>query len=38
MKFYVSTAFRETKEAIEIAKAADDPGIAASVYRITSLI
>ncbi len=26
MKFYVSTAFRETKEAIEIAKAADDLG------------
>ena len=26
MKFYVSTAFRETKEAVEIAKAADDLG------------
>jgi alkanesulfonate monooxygenase SsuD/methylene tetrahydromethanopterin reductase-like flavin-dependent oxidoreductase (luciferase family) len=26
MKFYISTAFRETKEAIEIAKAADDLG------------
>ena len=24
MKFYVSTAFRELKEAVEIAKAADD--------------
>jgi probable F420-dependent oxidoreductase len=26
MKFYISTAFRETKEAVEIAKAADDLG------------
>ena len=26
MKFYISLAFRETKEAIEIAKAADDLG------------
>ena len=26
MKFYVSTAFRELKEAVEIAKAADDLG------------
>ncbi|HEV7853293.1 MAG TPA: LLM class flavin-dependent oxidoreductase, partial [Mycobacterium sp.] len=28
MKFYVSVAFRETKEAIEIARAADDLGYA----------
>ena len=26
MKFYVSTAFRDLKEAVEIAKAADDLG------------
>ena len=26
MKYYISTAFRETKEIIEIAKAADDLG------------